>query len=32
MLEFLQQRKDIKVEQKLGVHAEIPAAKERHDG
>jgi hypothetical protein len=35
MLEFLQQRKDIRVEQKQGVHgvhAEIPTAKERHNG
>jgi hypothetical protein len=30
MLEFLQQTKDIRVEQKQGVHAGIPAAKERH--
>jgi len=29
MLEFLQQTKDIRVEPKQGVHAGIPAAKER---
>jgi hypothetical protein len=32
MLEFLQQRKDIRVEQKQGVNAGIPAAKGRHKG
>jgi hypothetical protein len=30
MLEFLQQREDIRVEEKQGAHAGIPAAKERH--